>query len=254
MWSTVARVVGPPSVDRRRRRAQDTLSRLIQVTARMDPDSPKTSETQLPSVAPPKVKKPAPTQSAKPATVPDIKVAGAEASAGDDVAIASAAPVHRQYLDRTTTTSVITLGYRPTRALTRRVYLVGMGLAVVALVAALPALSYLSFSEAPIWARLVLLTSAVQLAYVGWMCLVPDWSTVRITMFVGAGVAAAYGFVMAVAIATPPGAPTMFDMDPVRSIAVRWCAMIMALLAVATFFSGRLAFRWRKGYMATNGQ
>ena len=101
---------------------------------------------------------------------------------------------------------------------------------------------------------MVLLLSTIQLAYVIWMCLVPDWSTVRLTMFVFAGVAAAYGFAMAVAIATPPGAPVMFEMDPVRSVAVRWCAVVMALITVATFFAGRLAFRWRKGYLAINGE
>lgn len=171
-----------------------------------------------------------------------------------DVAIPTASPVHRQYLDRTTTTSVITLGYRPTKALIRRVRWVGLGLAIVAVIAAAPAISFLPFSTAPTWARLVLIVSAIQLAYVTWMCLVPDWSTVRIAMLVSVAVAAAYGFAMAVAIATPPGTPMIFQMDPVRNEAIRWCALIMALLAVATFFSGRLAFRWRKGYLATNSE
>jgi len=169
-----------------------------------------------------------------------------------DVAMPIGAPIHRQYLDRTTTTSVITLGYRPTQALVRRVYWVGIGMAVVAIVAAIPAFSFLPFGEAPTWARVVLLASVIQLAYVGWMMLVPDWSTVRTTMFVFVGVAAAYGFAMATAIATPPGARVTFEMGPVRTEAIRWCFVVLAMLAVATFFSGRLAFRWRKGYVEAN--
>ena len=125
-------------------------------------------------------------------------------------------------------------------------------MALVAMIAAIPAVTFLPFREAPIWARLVLLTSTLQLAYVGWMMLVPDWSTVRTTMLVFVGVAAAYGFAMATAIATPPGTPVTFEMGPIRTDAIRWCGLVMGLIAVATFFSGRLAFRWRSGYVEAN--
>ena len=66
-----------------------------------------------------------------------------------DAAMPVGAPIHRQYLDRTTTTSVITLGYRPTRTLVRRVYGIGAGMALVAMVAAIPALMFLPFGEHP---------------------------------------------------------------------------------------------------------
>jgi hypothetical protein len=190
-------------------------------------------------------------------SVPPPVIISTPAASSDEVADAAmpvGAPIHRQYLDRTTTTSVITLGYRPTRELVRRVYAVGIGMALVAIVAAIPALMFLPFGEAPIWARLVLLASAIQLAYVGWMMLVPDWSTVRSTMFLFVGVAAAYGFAMATAIATPAGAPVTFEMGPVRTNAIQWCAVVMGLIAIATFFSGRLAFRWRKGYVEANSE
>ena len=213
--------------------------------------SPDTPDPSRPSVPPPNKKKPGP---AKPA--PPI-IATKKASEADEVAdeaLPVTAPIHVQYLDRTTTTSVITLGYRPTRALVRRVYWIGIGMALVAIIAALPAISFLPFTEAPIWARLTLLISTIQLAYVGWMMLVPDWSTVRSTMLVFVGVAAAYGFAMATAVATPAGAPVTFEMGPVRNEAIKWCAVVMAMIAVATFFSGRLAFLWKKGYLEANSE
>jgi hypothetical protein len=215
----------------------------------MPHSSPQDSDRVRPSVPPPSN----PTAPAK--KFSDLAEA-AETDSGEnsEVVIPSAAPVHRQYLDRTTTTSVITLGYRPTKAMARRVYWLGLGLAVVTIISTLPALSFLPFSTAPTWARMVLLISTIQLAYVAWMCLVPDWSTVRITMLVFVGVAAAYGFALAIAIATPPGTSMMFEMGPVRTLAIRWCAVVMCLLAVSTFFSGRLAFHWRKGYVAANGE
>ena len=39
---------------------------------------------------------------------------------------------------------------------------------------------------------------------------------------------------------------------PVRTETIRWCGVVLGLIAVATFFSGRLAFRWRKGYVEAN--
>jgi hypothetical protein len=126
------------------------------------------------------------------------------------------------------------------------VYLLGAGLAAVVVFSVVPALKHLNLAVAPDWARLALLVAGLQLVYVAWMVTLPDWSTVWIGMLVFAAVAALYGMGMALALATPADRPIILGLTDVRQSAAGWCAAVVLLSSLMTFFCGRISSRWRR--------
>ncbi|HBO45562.1 MAG TPA: hypothetical protein DD670_16855, partial [Planctomycetaceae bacterium] len=61
-------------------------------------------------------------------------------------------------------------------------------LGVLVVVGALPAFWHLNPATAPGWARAMVLISLLQLAYLAWMAVLPDWSSVRVVMIIFASV------------------------------------------------------------------
>lgn len=137
-------------------------------------------------------------------------------------------------------------GYRAERYRAVTVRWLGVALAVLVVFQLAPALKHWNPATAPDWARCVALLAVVQLAYAVWMISLPDWSTVRVMMFVLAGVATLYGAALGVAMITPPTKPLLLDMDDVRRSAPLWCAAVLLLVCLMTYLCGRVGFRWRK--------
>ena len=107
-------------------------------------------------------------------------------------------------------------------------------------------LGHLNLEAAPGWARAVVLLAMLQTVFVVWMLNRPDWATVWVVMIVFAAVSTLYGTATAVAIATPPHQTMPLGMSEVRQTAAGWCLSVLLLMALATYFAGRVASRWRR--------
>jgi hypothetical protein len=140
-------------------------------------------------------------------------------------------------------------GYQADPGKVQTVYMLAAALAALTIFAAVPALKHLNFTDAPGWARAVLILSALQLVYVVWMVSLPDWSTVYIGMIVFAMVSAAYGVAWALVAFTPEARPINFlDLDSVRRSAAGWCLVVLLLGALCTYACGRFSGRWRREF------
>jgi hypothetical protein len=140
-------------------------------------------------------------------------------------------------------------GYRPEPSRVHSVYFLTVGIVLMVCLQLAPTASRLDPSTAPNWVRGLLMLAVVQLAYATWMASFPDWSTVRITMFALAAVAALYGVALGIATVTPPEKSLPFDLNDVREKLRLWCGAILLLLGLLTYVCGRFAFRWRKDYL-----
>ena len=145
-------------------------------------------------------------------------------------------------------------GYQADPGKVQTTYMLAMALGALTLLCAAPALRHPNLVEAPNWARVVLVASALQLVFICWMVSLPDWSTVWICMVVFAFVAALYGVAWAVITFTPDYMPVNFlDLDeppdaPVRNRAGPWCFVMLMLATLLTYACGRFSGRWRKQY------
>jgi hypothetical protein len=146
-------------------------------------------------------------------------------------------------------------GYEPDAGKVQTVYMLAIALGAFTAFAAAPALQHINLLDAPWWARIVLILSAVQLIYIAWMVSLPDWSTVWIGMAVFALVSAVYGVGCAIVVATPElDAINFLDLDgpesdPLfRKKVAAWCAVMLLLGTVLTYACGRFAGKWRKQY------
>jgi hypothetical protein len=113
------------------------------------------------------------------------------------------------------------------------------------LLALVPALWHLNLAAAPAWARLLLLGSLLELAFVGWMTLVPDRASVWVLMIVMAIAATAYGAVASIALVISADADLPLDLGDVRWPAFWWSALMMALATAAAYHCGHIAQRWK---------
>jgi len=145
-------------------------------------------------------------------------------------------------------------GYRADPGKVQTTYLLAVALGALTLLCAAPAVRHINLLEAPNWARVVLVASALQLIFICWMVSLPDWSTVWVGMVVFALVASLYGIAWAVITFTPDYMPVNFlDLDeppddPIRRRAGPWCFVMLMLATLLTYACGRFSGRWRKQY------
>jgi hypothetical protein len=128
------------------------------------------------------------------------------------------------------------------RRLIHRTAIFLAGLCFLSLV---PALWHLNLAAAPGWARLLLLGSLLELAFVGWMVLVPDRASVWVLMIVMAVAATAYGAVGSMALVISVDADLPLGLGEVRWPAFWWSALMMALATAAAYYCGHLAQPWK---------
>jgi hypothetical protein len=146
-------------------------------------------------------------------------------------------------------------GYVPDTGKVQTVYMLAIALTGFTVFAAAPALRHINLLDAPWWARVVLILTAMQLAYIAWMVSLPDWSTVWIGMLVFAVVAAVYGAACGIVVVTPESEAINFldldgppdDPDFRRRVAA-WCFVMLLLGTLLTYACGRFAGKWRKQY------
>ncbi len=119
-------------------------------------------------------------------------------------------------------------------------------LLVVCLISASPALPHLNLTAAPNWARLLLLLTVMQVAFVLWMLTVPDWSSLWVVMIAFAVGAAFDGMGLAISLATPADRPLALGLEAYRHWSTAWCGCLMLLLGGSASACGWLSFRWRK--------
>jgi hypothetical protein len=125
------------------------------------------------------------------------------------------------------------------------VYLLAVALAVIVLFWAAPAARYYHITAAPTWARAALLAAALQIAYLAWMVLTPDWSTVGVVAWVLATVAATYAVVLAVVLFTRP-VDLPLGLESVERHAASWCVAAVLLCGLGSYLAARLSHQWRK--------
>ncbi len=146
-------------------------------------------------------------------------------------------------------------GYQPDRGKLQTVHLLAVALGALTIFAAAPALKHLNLVEAPGWARVLLVMSALQLLYVAWMVSLPDWSTVWIGMVVFAVAAAIYGMGWAIVAFTPHDKTIdILGLEDVRRGASGWCLAMLLLTTLMTYCCGRISAKWRKAWELAKAQ
>ncbi len=134
------------------------------------------------------------------------------------------------------------------------VYYLAAGCAGLALLTMLPALWHLNLSEAPGWARLVLLVALLQLAYAAWLALTPDWSSLWVVMLALGAVAALYATGAAMTLQAEPGDPLLLGLGELcrqqGSKPTLWCAAVVLLASLLAQLTGAASSRWRRAALA----
>lgn len=97
---------------------------------------------------------------------------------------------------------------------------------------------------APGWARAAVLLAAIQALFVVWMICLPDVATVWTVMLVFVAVSALYALATALMMAAPADRPLPLALGDVRRTAGTWCAAVLAVMALCTYLTGRLAAAW----------
>ena len=136
--------------------------------------------------------------------------------------------------------------YRPDRGHIETVRWLAFFLGLVTVFSVTPAVVHLNLATAPGWARVALALAALQVAYIVWMLVTPDWSTVWVVMLVFALVAALYALVTAIVLVTPLDRPVPLELGDIRATAVRWCGAVLMATTLATYLCGRAGARWRR--------
>jgi hypothetical protein len=128
----------------------------------------------------------------------------------------------------------------------QRAYRIALALALICFLAAMPAYWHLRLSTAPAWARVLLLGSLWQLAFVTWMATIPDRSSIWVLMLVFAIAATSYAAVASITLLTPDDFDLPLGLTETRWPAFWWSSLMAVLSAAAGFFCGHTAQRWRK--------
>jgi len=128
----------------------------------------------------------------------------------------------------------------------RAVYRIALLLAGICLVSVVPTLWHLSLAAAPGWARLLLLGSLLQLAFIGWMASIPDRASIWVLMIVMAVAATAYGAVASIALVISTDFDLPLDLGEVRWPAFWWSVLMMALSTATAYICGHAAQRWKQ--------
>jgi hypothetical protein len=123
-------------------------------------------------------------------------------------------------------------------------------LTAIALFGAAPAVRHYNVVAAPGWARFVWLAAGLQLAYIAWMALAPDWSSVWVVMCALAAVAALYAVGMGILLFSDHSDPLALDLAGVRQTAPGWCAAVTLMTGLGCYLAGRVSYRWHKTHLS----
>jgi len=134
----------------------------------------------------------------------------------------------------------------PTVAQQRSLFWVTLVVVVLGLLTMLPGFASLNSGFAPLWARASMLLGLWQLGLAIWIMTIPDWSALRVTLWSYGLLAALYGALLAVCLATPRGQVLLWDLMDVRERAIPWCGGMAFFCLLAAYAGGTLMSRWQK--------
>jgi len=147
-------------------------------------------------------------------------------------------------------------GYQPNEDQVAIVRAIGVSLAAVAAISAIPAVmdinQHLSIEGSlgvARWAYLILMLATLQVAYSTYVFQLPDWSTVWVVTIVTLVISTGYAMMLGLSlIADGDGwLVGILDMgDAFRNGHVSlWCFIMLCLTGLVSYFSGRISVRWR---------
>lgn len=130
-----------------------------------------------------------------------------------------------------------------------RVYLLALGLLVVTLAGLAPAAMHLDPFTAPGWARVVWLVAILQVGYIFWMIILPDWSTVWVGSILFGVSAAFYALAWMVIALSAGDVPLPFQLEQLdRSSAGLWCGIQILALGLMSLICARFSGLWRRSW------
>jgi len=135
--------------------------------------------------------------------------------------------------------------YRPDPHQAETVYWLAAVLLFVIVFTSAPALGYLQLDEAPLWAQGMLLVAGLQLAYAAWLVIVPDWSTVRVGVWLFAASAMLYAAASGL-FAMAGGGKLPLEYIGGRGSAAGWNCISAIVLGLLSYACGQVCGNWRR--------
>ncbi|HVW37470.1 MAG TPA: hypothetical protein VHB99_09195, partial [Pirellulales bacterium] len=135
--------------------------------------------------------------------------------------------------------------YRPAPHQAETVYWLSAVLLFVIVFTSAPALGYLQLDEAPLWAQGMLLVAGLQLAYAAWLVIVPDWSTVRVGVWLFAASAMLYAAASGL-FGMAGGAELPLEYVGGRGSAAGWSCISAIVLGLLSYACGQVCGNWRR--------
>lgn len=130
----------------------------------------------------------------------------------------------------------------------RAAYAISIVTGVLAFLGASPALVALGHPPVAGWVWIVILLSAIEVAYALWLASLPDWSTLWVGMALCAGLAAIQALLLGLVMAMPVTRSLPLGLDDVRTSLGSWSACLMALHGGLAYAAGWISSRWRREY------
>ncbi len=130
-----------------------------------------------------------------------------------------------------------------------RVYMLAMGMLLVAGLNLVPAAVHWDLFVAPGWARVAWLMATIQILFLFWMIILPDWSTVWLGSILYGVSAALYALAWTIVAFSAPEVPLLFqldELDPER--AGWWCGMQLLASGLMALICARFSSLWRRAW------
>ncbi|MEX0818388.1 MAG: hypothetical protein WD070_02310 [Pirellulaceae bacterium] len=104
------------------------------------------------------------------------------------------------------------------------------------------------------WACALLLVGVVQCAYAVYLVQLPDWSSVGVVTCVTLAIAAGYAAMFGLTLLSSDQGHFVQLLDLADRLrggkATAWCLIMLSLMSLTSYFSGRLGVRWRNSFVA----
>ncbi|HUY92384.1 MAG TPA: hypothetical protein VMV10_26820 [Pirellulales bacterium] len=235
------------------------------VFARTEPESPAVgafedlpeivigAASQTPPLAPPPLEQPPsevsivhapPPVTAPPVTAPAPNPSAANSSLATTTSQAASSVAVPRWVARARA-ELAERSYRPNPQQLENVYWLALVLLFVIVFTSAPALGFLRLDEAPRWAQAMLLVAGLQAAYAAWLAIVPDWSTVRVGMWLFAASAFAYAAASGM-YGMAGGGELPLELTGSRTSAAGWCGANSLVLGLMSYACGQVCANWRR--------
>jgi hypothetical protein len=127
------------------------------------------------------------------------------------------------------------------------VYWLACLLPFAAIFCAAPAVPYVQFAGAPLWAQALIGLACLQFVYAAWLATVPDWSAVRVGIYLLAGVTILELLAALTLPLLPDASLAAAGLAGSRGMAAAWCALSSVVSGLACGAFRWLDERWRAG-------